>query len=71
MKLILAGAASLALSASAALACPMNTTAQSQASDYVVAQNDVPMSVGEIDTGTVTGSTEADTVQPAATDTLD
>lgn len=62
MKQLLAGTAVLAFSASAALACPMHTTAQSQASDYIVAQADVPMSIapGEIDTDTTTGSVEAD-----------
>ena len=62
MKQILAGAAVLAFSASAALACPMHTVAQSQAPDIIVAQNDVPMSLApaDIDTDMLTGSTEAD-----------
>ena len=62
MKQLLAGVAVLAFSAPVALACPMNTTAQSKASDYVVAQADVPMSTtaDAVDTDTVTGSTNTD-----------
>lgn len=64
MKQIPVAAAILALGMPAVLACPMNTTAQSHASDYVVAHAEVPMSTAAdaIDADAVTGSTD-DTVK--------